>query len=148
MPSVAGASQADYYAVLEVTGSRQLYNSHVAQDTLHPVWNESFQVKCTNDEQMITVSLFAERHGKDDLFVGVVVVPVKRVKLGGGGEEGGWYEVRFDDNEMVQSADGISKVELTFVYRDATPGLQPRMVRSCPAPAPQSSSPVISHTPE
>lgn len=94
MPAVSGCPTTDYYCVLEVTGSRQLYSSHVTQDTLHPVWNESFQVKCTNDEQMISISIFAERPEKEDLFVGVVVVPVKRVMAGDRGEEGGWYEMR------------------------------------------------------
>ena len=124
---MSGNPTTDYYCVLEVTGSRQLYSSHVTQDTLHPVWNESFQVKCTNEEQMISISIFAERADKDDVFVGVVVVPVKRVMAGDRGEEGGWYEMRFENNEMVQSVDGVSKIELTFVHKDATPGLQPRM---------------------
>mmetsp|Transcript_25186 Transcript_25186/g.58113 ORF Transcript_25186/g.58113 Transcript_25186/m.58113 type:complete len:234 (-) Transcript_25186:17-718(-) len=128
LPEITSASQNDFYCVVEVTGSRQLYNSHVAQDTLHPVWNESFQVKVgQNDDQMVSISLFAERAGRDDKFVGVVVVPVRRVEAAPSSEEGGWYEMRGEDNGMVSGPEGVSKLELTLLHKPAEPGLQPRM---------------------
>lgn len=80
------------------------------------------QVKiASTSQQMLTVKIWAEMEGQAEQFVGVVVVPVSRVAAGAEGSEGGWYEIRGEKNDVIVGPEGMSKIELTFVHREAPP---------------------------
>lgn len=125
LPRKNAAGQSDTFCLVEATGSPQKYRTNVVPGTLHPVWNESFQVKVRDPpSQMITVKIWAEKRDGNHDFVGVVVVPVSRIESGAQSTEEGWYEIRGERNDVLEGPDGMSKVELSFVHKKAAPNEQ------------------------
>ena len=52
-------------------------------------------------------------------------MPVERIRSSPGKTEQGWYEIRGpDEDKSLQNADGLSKIELSFVYKNAPKGLR------------------------
>ena len=74
---------------------------------------------------MMTVKIWSVAEGQPEQFVGVVVVPVQRVASGSDMSEGGWYEIRGEKNDVIVGPEGMSKIELTFVYKEAPQGIPP-----------------------
>lgn len=89
-----------------------MYKTHTVRSSLHPVWNESYQVKISNSsQQMMTVKIMAEKEGCHDEFIGVVVVPVSRIMLGES-----WTEKCAAQKIVLHLTHSYSRYIFRFVY--------------------------------